>query len=106
MGALVQYATNSCFEAAGAWTLYKCKLVCRECSTPDIYAILKQAGRVLRAGGEEDGDGDSDSSDEMTQTLLEIDYETIIDDEDVVDEFCIFRSMLEGILLSTVTQAM
>ena len=60
------------------------------------HLTLKQASRVLRAGGEEDGDGDSDSSDEMTQTLLEIDYETIIDDEDVVDEFCIFRSMLEG----------
>lgn len=55
---------------------------------------------MLRAGGEEDGDGDSDSSDEMTQTLLEIDYETIIDDEDVVDEFCIFRSMLEGTVIN------
>lgn len=60
----------------------------------------KQAGRVLGAGGEEDGDGDSDSSDEMTQTLLEVDYETIIDDEDVVDEFCIFRSMLEGTVIN------
>ena len=60
----------------------------------------KQAGRVLGAGGEEDGDGDSDSSDEMTQTLLEVDYETIIDDEDVVDHFCIFRSMLEGTVIN------
>ena len=46
--------------------------------------------------GEGDADGDSDSSDEMAQTLIEIDYETVIDDEDVVDEFCVFRSMLEG----------
>jgi len=32
----------------------------------------------------------------MAQTLIEIDYETVIDDEDVVDEFGVFKSMLEG----------
>lgn len=46
-------------------------------------------------GGTEDESG-SEDSDSMAQTLLEIDYETIIDDEDVIDEFCTFRNTLEG----------
>jgi len=54
------------------------------------------AKKAAKAAGEGDGDGDSDSSDEMAQTLIEIDYETVIDDEDVVDEFGVFKSMLEG----------
>ena len=33
---------------------------------------------------------------EPAQTLLEIDYDTIIDDEDVVDEFGLFKNLLEG----------
>ena len=35
------------------------------------------------------------------QTLLEIDYDTVIDDEDVVDEFAVFKSTLEGWLNDT-----
>ena len=42
------------------------------------------------------GDASSDDSDSMAQTLLEIDYDTVVDDEDVVDEFCTFRGTLEG----------
>ena len=30
----------------------------------------------------------------MAQTLTEIDYETVIDDEDVVDEFLLFKNTL------------
>ena len=41
---------------------------------------------------EEELDDDDDDEDEaMTQTMLEIDYDTIVDDEDVVDEFCVFH---------------
>ena len=46
--------------------------------------------------GECDDDGASSDSTEPPQTLLEIDYDTVIDDEDVIDEFGLFRSLLEG----------
>ena len=39
-------------------------------------------------------DGDSDDDSEIAQTLFEIDYETFIDDEDVVDEFLLFKTTL------------
>ena len=32
----------------------------------------------------------------MAQTLTEIDYETVIDDEDVVDEFLLFKNTLHS----------
>ena len=55
---------------------------------------------MRKSGAGEDGecDGDDASSDstEPPQTLLEIDYDTVIDDEDVIDEFGLFRSLLEG----------
>ena len=35
----------------------------------------------------------------MAQTLIEIDYETVIDDEDVVDEFLAFKTTLQGIYI-------
>ena len=44
-------------------------------------------------GGGMDGECDDDS--EMAQTLFEIDYETFIDDEDVVDEFLLFKTTLQ-----------
>ena len=60
-----------------------------------------QAAKTLRKSGagedgEEDDDGGSSDSTEPPQTLLEIDYDTVIDDEDVIDEFGLFRSLLEG----------
>ena len=39
----------------------------------------------------------------MPQTLLEIDYDTVIDDEDVIDEFCTFKETLEGDTCSHIT---
>lgn len=39
------------------------------------------------------------SSDDMPQTMMEIDYETVIDD-DAVDEFAIFKGLLEGTYIS------
>ena len=60
-----------------------------------------QAAKTLRksGGGEAGEGGEDDASSESTepaQTLLEIDYDTIIDDEDVVDEFGLFKNLLEG----------
>ena len=46
--------------------------------------------------GEECDDDLSSDSSEPPQTLLEIDYDTVIDDEDVVDEFGLFKNLLEG----------
>ena len=43
------------------------------------------------AGSESDSDGV-----DIAQTLLEIDYETVVDDEDVVDEFLAFKTTLQG----------
>ncbi len=37
------------------------------------------------------------SSDDMPQTMMEIDYETVIDD-DTVDEFTTFKGLLEGVI--------
>ena len=37
------------------------------------------------------------SSDDMPQTMMEIDYETVIDD-DAVDEFTTFKGLLEGVI--------
>ena len=45
-------------------------------------------------GGGGDIENESDDDLELAQTLLEIDYETVIDDEDVVDEFLLFRTTL------------
>ena len=39
------------------------------------------------------------SSDDLPQTMLEIDYETVIDD-DAVDEFTMFKGVLEGSVLT------
>ena len=55
--------------------------------------------RKSGGGGEDDDECDdvaSSDSSEPPQTLLEIDYDTVIDDEDVIDEFAIFRTLLEG----------
>ena len=41
------------------------------------------------------GDDIDDSDDDIVQTLLELDYETCIDDEDQ-DEFLTFKTSLEG----------
>ena len=46
-----------------------------------------------------DDDDDDDDDDAMTQTMLEIDYDTVIDDEDVVDEFCVFHYTINSELL-------
>ena len=42
------------------------------------------------------GSGDSSDEEEDAQTLLEIDYETVVDDENLFDEFCSFKSMLQS----------
>ena len=36
-----------------------------------------------------------DSSEGILQTMLEIDFETVVDDEDIIDEFHTFKSTLE-----------
>ena len=56
---------------------------------------LLQASNAL--GASESSDEDSDGSEGDGLTLLEIDYETVVDDEDLVDEFCVFKNTLEGI---------
>ena len=61
-----------------------------------------QAANVLE--GKSEGDDDSDDSNDITHTLLEIDYDTVVDDEDVVDEFTVFKSTLEGWFNDTNTQ--
>ena len=58
----------------------------------NVYLQI-QASNALTGG--DDGDS-SEDSDDMAQTLLEIDYETVIDDEDIIDEFCTFKATLEG----------
>ena len=52
--------------------------------------MLFSPGGQLGGGG---GESESDDS-ELAQTLIEIDYETIIDDEEVVDEFLLFKNTL------------
>ena len=59
-------------------------------SSPLHSTSLPQA-----AGALQDGDGDSDSSEGLPQTMLEIDFETVVDDEDIIDEFHTFKSTLE-----------
>ena len=64
-----------------------------------MFNATSQAAKTLRkssGAGEAGGDDDSTVSSEPPQTLLEIDYDTVIDDEDVIDEFVLFRSLLEG----------
>ena len=66
--------------------------------------IPSQATKTLRKSGggggdDECDDADSSESSEPPQTLLEIDYDTVIDDEDVIDEFALFRNLLEGTTL-------
>ena len=60
-----------------------------------------QAAKTLRkssgVGGEDDDEDLSSDSSEPAQTLLEIDYDTVIDDEDVIDEFTLFKNLLEGV---------
>ncbi len=48
------------------------------------------------------GDDVEDSDDDVVQTLMELDYETFIDDEEE-DEFQNFKASLEGTLLFTCT---
>ncbi len=45
---------------------------------------------------EEDDDDDDDDPLCLAQTILEIDYQTILDDGDDVDEFCTFKDTLQG----------
>ena len=52
---------------------------------PHTYTQLGGIGR----------ESESDDS-ELAQTLIEIDYETAIDDEDVVDEFLVFKRTLHS----------
>ena len=44
---------------------------------------------------EEDDDEDDDPLC-LSQTILEIDYQTNIDDKDLVDEFCVFKDTLQS----------
>ena len=60
-----------------------------------------QAAKTLRknVGGEAGEGGEDDASSESmepAQTLLEIDHDTVIDDKDVIDEFGLFKNLLEG----------
>ena len=61
--------------------------------TPQAAKTLRKSGEA--GDGELDDDISTDSS-EPPQTLLEIDYNTVIDDEDIIDEFALFRNLLEG----------
>ena len=44
----------------------------------------------------EEEEEDDDDPQCLAQTILEIDYQTIIDDGDDVDEFCVFKDTLQG----------
>ena len=55
--------------------------------------MRKSGGGEAGEGGEDDA---SSESTEPAQTLLEIDYDTVIDDEDVIDDFGLFKNLLEG----------
>ena len=55
--------------------------------------MRKSGGGEAGEGGEDDA---SSESTEPAQTLLEIDYNTVIDNEDVIDEFGLFKNLLEG----------
>ena len=44
----------------------------------------------------EDEDEEDDDPECLAQTMMEIDYDTVVDDEDVVDEFCVFKDTLHG----------
>ena len=57
-----------------------------------LFAL--QASNAL--GTSESSDEDDESSEGDGLTLLEIDYETVVDDEDLVDEFATFKNTLEG----------
>lgn len=48
---------------------------------------------IIQLTGETDSESDDDS--ELAQTLYEVDYETVIDDADVVDEFLLFKTTLQ-----------
>ena len=50
---------------------------------------------LLQLTADTGSESDSDGVD-IAQTLLEIDYETAVDDEDVVDEFLAFKTTLQG----------
>ena len=56
--------------------------------------IAVQASNAL--GASESSDEDDESSEGDGLTLLEIDYETVVDDEDLVDKFATFKNTLEG----------
>ena len=53
-----------------------------------------QASKALGEGGKSYG-LDDDSDEDMVQTLLELDYDTFVDEE-VIDEFGDFKGVLEG----------
>ena len=55
----------------------------------DAHFIFLQASKAIG------GDDIEDSEDDMVQTLMELDYETCIDDEDE-DEFLNFKTSLQG----------
>ena len=44
----------------------------------------------------EEEDDEDDDPQCLAQTLLEIDYQTILDDGDDVDEFCVFKDTLQS----------
>ena len=44
----------------------------------------------------DDDDEEDDDPECLAQTMMEIDYDTVVDDEDVVDEFCVFKDTLHG----------
>ena len=48
----------------------------------------------------DDDDEEDDDPECLAQTMMEIDYDTVVDDEDVVDEFCVFKDTLHAIELS------
>eukprot|EP00731_Ephydatia_muelleri_P006533 Em0003g781a len=58
-----------------------------------LKALAKKASNAL--GASESSDEGSESSEGDGLTLLEIDYETVVDDEDLVDEFFTFKNTLE-----------
>lgn len=44
----------------------------------------------------EEEDEEDDDPHCLAQTILEVDYQTILDDGDDVDEFCAFKDTLHG----------
>ncbi len=51
---------------------------------------------------EEEDDDEDDDPQCLGQTILEIDYQTIIDDGDDIDEFCVFKDTLQSTVASRV----